>query len=169
MELRTKIEQAKARKKGFLKAMPEEQRRLLKMHDRAAKRSRRALLLMIVWLILLLLAYFAVGLLFPYPRCWMWNGIMAGALLLLGVVLLFLVHRSQKNKAAAVFTAIADYVTEYGEIDRQIVSLKKAERNNSIDERKARRAQQKAKDAAAHAERAKERAIALQTSDKPDE
>lgn len=148
MEIKVKIEQTKARKKGFLKAMPEEQRRLLKLQERASSRSRHALFLIPIWFVLLLIEYPILSLLLPYERNWLWNGIAAGTLFLIGTVILIIIHVAQKRKAEAFSCTISDYVEEYREINKQLTSLKKAERTRAAAERKAERAEEKAQEAA---------------------
>ena len=162
MEIKGKIKQTKQRRKGFLKALPEEQRRLLKMHERAKNGAKMALYGILIWFLLLLAIYLVVSILFPYARHWMWNGIIAGALFILGTVLLLVIRHSNQKKAKAFASSITEYVNEYDTINSHIAELKKAEKSRVKAERAAEKAEKKARAAAERAQETEAYAKAVQ-------
>ncbi|MDO4853038.1 MAG: hypothetical protein Q4A88_06435 [Clostridia bacterium] len=166
MELKAKIKETKARKKGFLKAMPEEQRRLLKMQERANAHARRLLYGIPILFVVLLAGYFALCLTVPYERSWIVNGILAALIFVLGTILLLVLRSSYRKKSKALSSSITDYIQEYDALNQKILDLKEAARIQAAAERKAARAKEKARAASERAaeqvRKAEERAKASQ-------
>lgn len=144
-EIKTKIKQTKARKKGFLKAMPDEQRRLLKMEERASKAAKRLLWCIPILLVLLTVAYIVITFQVSYNNKWVINAVICGALFIIGVIILLVARSSFKKKASAYGYSISDYVQEYGEIKQHISDLKKADKEQRAAQRKAAAAEEQAR------------------------
>ena len=166
MDLQAKIKETKARKKAFLKEMPEEQRRLLKLYARAKRAARYALSCIPVWFLILAGAYLLFCLLLPYQNHWVWNGVVAGALFVIVSVLLLLLRSSYRKKADAYASSIPDFVKEYDRLDDRIREMKQAERDRVRAEQKAQSAKEKAaiatERAAEKVRAAEERAVSTQ-------
>ena len=169
-DLKTKIKQTKARKKGFLKAMPEEQRRLLKMEEHANKTAKRLLWLIPVWFVCLVVALIVFTFKASYQNKWTINAIICAILFIVGSIIILFIHSSYKKKANAYGYSIPDYVQEYGEIKQHISDLKKADKEQRYAQRKADIAEEKARIAseksAEHVRAAEEHAKAMQESAK---
>ena len=153
MEIKEQIKQTKERKKGFVKALPNDQRRLLKLYEQAKAGEKRSLIGIGVWVALLIIAYVVISLVLPYANNWIWNGVVALVLIAGGTALLLFLRKSYKEKAQALASAITDYVHEYEGIKDRIRQLEKAEKERADAARKAERAEERARVAREKAER----------------
>ena len=128
MERKALLSEAKKRKKSFLKAMPDDQRRLLLMHQRLKRRSKVLLYAIPVTIVVFLILYCAAGFYFQYENRWMINGIIfaSASLIMTGILLCM---RSVSLKQMKAFSApIADFVSEYTRICDRVRELKKTEK-----------------------------------------
>ena len=147
MELHSKLHDAKSRKKGFLKEMPEEQRRLLKQYAHAKRISKNLLYGIGIWFGIVLIAYLLSSLLLSYPNRWLWNGVIALGAFAIVAVLLLILRSSYRKKADAYASAIPDFVTEFEHLNQSISSLKKAEKGQKKADRITSQAKKKAEKA----------------------
>lgn len=127
MDMQEKIQEAKARKKAFLKEMPESPRRLVKMRARANRFATVAIRAIPVWFAVLAALYLFLCLARPYAKCWMWNGIIMGVLFIVGAVLLLLLRSANRKRSDSYASTIPDFVKEYDRLDERIAALKKAD------------------------------------------
>lgn len=124
MEQKQLLKDAKHRKKCFLKEMPDDQRRLLIMYQRA-KRSTKALLYAVpVFILVLLFLYLAAGFYFRYENRWLINGIIAIVVILALTVFLLLERHASQKKMRALSAPIKDFIDEYEKINERIKELK---------------------------------------------
>lgn len=119
------LNEAKQRKKSFLKAMPDDQRRLLLMHQRTLRHAKMLVYLIPVVIVLLLVLYFVAGFRFEYENKWLINGIALGALAVIITTVLLILRASSLKRVKALSSPISDFITEYGKINERIRDLKK--------------------------------------------
>ncbi len=164
MEIKEQIKQTKERKKGFVKALPNNHRRMLKLYEQAKAGEKRSLIGIGVWAALLVIAYVVICLALPYANNWIWNAVIALVLLAGGIALLLFLRKSYKEKAESLSSFITDNVNEYEGIKNRIRQLEKAEKERADAARKAERAEERAKAAREKAER--EAALAQEQADR---
>ncbi len=125
MERKQLLKDAKRRKKCFLKEMPDDQRRLLKMYQRTKHNAKALLYAVPVVVLILLLLYLASGFYFRYENRWLINGIILIVVSLILIVILLLERHASKNKIRALSAPIKDFIDEYEKINDQIKELRK--------------------------------------------
>ena len=128
MERKNELNDLKARKKGFLHAMPEDSRRLLKMQQHSVHTAKRILYLIPLLLILFVAGFIWVSIKVPYENNWLINGIILAVLFIAVTILLLFKRSSILKKAKALSNSIPDFVDQYEQLDRSIREAKKGNR-----------------------------------------
>ncbi len=124
MERKQLLEDAIRRKKCFLKEMPDDQRHLLKMHQRAKRSAHLFLYAIPAAVLILLFLYLAAGFYFRYEKRWLINGIILIVASFALTVIFLLKRHSSLNKMRALSAPIKDFIDEYEIINEQIAKLK---------------------------------------------
>ena len=86
MEKEELLKEAKNRRKNFLKEMPDDQRRLLKMHQKTVRHAKSLMYAIPGLILILIILYFAAGFYFRYEKRWLINGIILVTLCLTAIL-----------------------------------------------------------------------------------
>jgi hypothetical protein len=152
MELKDQILQTKERKKGFLKAMPENTRTQVDAYAKFDKISDNYWVVIVCGAVLALIGYLIAGISGPQDSRWVLNLIPA-ALIIGGSVIAALYVKSLTKKAKKAITLGApDYVEELNAINARLSGLEKAEKARIDAEKQEARAKARAEAAQREAE-----------------
>ena len=155
MELKDQILQTKERKKGFLKAMPENTRTQDDTYTRVDKIGNSYWIIIICGAVIALIGYLIASI--PQEGRWVLNLIPAALVLGASVIGALYVKSLAKKAKKAITLGVPDYVEELNAINARISGLEKAEKARVEAERQEARAKARAEAAQRDAELALQR------------
>lgn len=156
MELKDQILQTKERKKGFLKAMPENTRTQVDTYTKLDKISDKYWIAIVCGAVLALIGYL-IACLSKDESKWILNLIPAALLIGGSIISAFYFKSLTKKAKKAITLGASDYVEELNAINARLSGLEKAEKARVEAERQEQKAKARAEAAQRDAELALQR------------
>ena len=157
MELKDQILQTKERKRGFLKAMPEDTRKQINAYTKLEKIAKNFWFIIVGALIISGAVYLVSCFVATSENRFVVHAILAGLWVVAGIVLAFWVKALAAKATKAIRLGAPDYVEELNNINTRLADLERAEKQRLIAEKEEARAKAQAEAAQRKAEEALQR------------
>jgi glucan phosphoethanolaminetransferase (alkaline phosphatase superfamily) len=169
MELKDQILQTKERKKGFLKAMPEDTRKQINAYTKLDKIAKNYWFIIIGALIVSGAVYLVSCFVANENNKYAVLAILAALWVVAGIVLAFWVKSLAAKAKKAIGLGAPDYVEELNAINTRLAGLERAEKQRLAAEKEEARAKAQAEAAQRKAEEAlqKQQAVMQATGQQP--
>ena len=167
MELKDQILQTKERKKGFLKAMPEDTRKQINAYTKLDKIAKNFWFIIIGALAVSGAVYLVSCFVAPSTNIYVVNAILAALWVVAGIVLAFWVKSLAAKAKKAIGLGAPDYVEELNAINSRLAGLERAEKQRLAAEKEEARAKAQAEAAQRRADEALQRQQAAVQASNP--
>ena len=161
MELKDQILQTKERKKGFLKAMPQETRTQIDAYQKIDRLGKRVWIIPVAAVIVSAATYLVACLAATPDNRWVLHAILAGLWIVAGVVIMFVLKSVCDKSKKAITAGAKDYVDELNAINARLAGLEKAEKERIEAEKQESKAKARAEAAQREADAALQRQQAV--------
>lgn len=167
MELKDQILQTKERKKGFLKAMPEDTRKQINIYTKLDKIAKNFWIIIVAALIISGVVYLVACFGATESNKFVLHGILAGLWVIAGVALAFWIRTLALKGKKAVGLGAPDYVEELNAINARLSGLERAEKQRLAAEKEEAKAKARAEAAQRKADEAAQRQAAAVEATNP--
>ena len=135
MELKDQILQTKERKKGFMKAMPEETRKQVNTYTKLEKIAKNFWIIIVAALVISVAVYLVACFAATNENRFVVHAILAGLWVVAGILLAFWIKGLAQKCKKAISLGIPDYVEELNAINARLAGLESAEKQRLAAEK----------------------------------
>ena len=167
MELKDQILQTKERKKGFMKAMPEETRKQVNTYTKLEKIAKNFWIIIVAALVISVAVYLVACFAATNKNRFVVHAILAGLWIVAGILLAFWIKGLAQKCKKAISLGIPDYVEELNAINARLAGLESAEKQRLAAEKEEARAKAQVEAAQRRADEAAQRQQAAVQANTP--